>query len=63
MVEVNAHGLVAFFATLKTMSSAILKFSKENSTKLVKWIKDTFVVFKIWIKNRLKAYFIRKDLS
>ena len=63
MVEVNAHGLVAFFSTLKTMSAAVLKYGKEYSTKIVKWAKNTLTVFKVWLKNRIRAYFIRKDLS
>ena len=63
MVEVNAHGLVAFFSTLKTVSAAILKYGKEYSTKIVQWVKDTFTVLKVWAKNRLRAYFVRKDLS
>ena len=63
MVEVNAHGLVAFFSTLKTMSTAVLKYGREYSTKIVKWVKETLTTFKIWVRNRLRAYFIRKDLS
>ncbi len=63
MVEVNAHGLVAFFSTLKTISAAVLKHGREYTTKIVQWIKDTVLVFKVWIKNRIRAYFVRKDLS
>ena len=63
MVEYNAHGLVAFFTTLKTISAAALKYGVEYSTKIFEWVRDKIIVFRVWVKNRLRAYFIRQDLS
>ena len=63
MVEFNAHGLIAFFTTLKTVSAAIAKYGREYSTKIVLWVIEKFHSLKAWLIDRIRAYFIRKDLS
>lgn len=42
MVEFNAHGLIAFFSTLKTVSAAIVKYGSEYSTKIATWVVEKF---------------------
>ena len=63
MVEFNAGGLVGFFATLQKIGSLIAKYGKEYSTKIVTYLTQTTVRFAEWLRDRFRAYFIRKDLS
>lgn len=63
MVEFNAHGLVTFFQTLKTVSHAIAKYGKEYSAKAVKFLIKTYRSLQRWLVKTFRAYFIRKDLS
>ncbi len=38
MVEYNASGLAGFYATLKNLSVAALKYGKEWSLKIARWV-------------------------
>ena len=63
MVEFNAGGLVGFFATLQKISAAIVKYGKEYTTKIIHYLYETYIRLTEWVKERFRAYFIRKDLS
>ncbi len=63
MVEFNAGGLVGFFATLQKIGKAIVKYGKEYTTKIIHYLVETYIRLTEWMKERFRAYFIRKDLS
>ena len=63
MVEFNAQGLAGFWNTLKNVSIAGLKFGREWSEWLFTEFVSLFKRFKVYLRSRFEAYFIRKDLS
>ena len=63
MVEFNAHGLAAFFLTLKNVSMAAFKYGKEWAIWLFQTILESFKNLKQKLVDSYKAYFIRDDLS
>ena len=63
MVEYNANGLAGFYTTLKNVTLAALKFGKEWSVKIAKWLVHTVKRLREIIIKTYKDYFLRKDLS
>ena len=63
MVEYNASGLAGFYATLKNLSVAVLKYGKEWSLKIALWVVLTVRRTQAFVVRTFRDYFLRKDLS
>ena len=63
MVEFNANGLAGFWTTLKNVSIAGIKFGREWSVWLFTELVALFRRFKLYLRSRFEAYFIRDNLS